>query len=131
MINSPCSEVRTVCSAPPFTSRKESEKSSFMIQDFRKLLKSELSARVAKNPKYSLRAMANRIGISASTLSDILNGKRSCSVETAEKMALFFEMSPSVKENFLNLIKFDSIKNPTIKKICHPLWSKKLTTFQE
>lgn len=97
-----------------------------MVQDFRKLLKSELSARVAKNPKYSLRAMAIRIGISASTLSDILNGKRSSSNETAEKMALFFEMSPSEKENFISLVKIDSIKNPNVKKTLSDSFSEKI-----
>ena len=87
-----------------------------MIQDYRKLLKSELSARIAKNAKYSLRTMASRIGISASTLSDILNGKRSCSIETAEKMALFLEMSPTEKENFITLVKIDGVRNPDMKK---------------
>ncbi|MBL7545059.1 MAG: TIGR02147 family protein [Bdellovibrionaceae bacterium] len=98
-----------------------------MVQDFRKLLKSELSARIAKNSKYSLRAMAIRIGVSASTLSDILNNKRSCSLETAEKMALYLEMSPSQKENFLNLVKIDAIKNPHLKQRLSDAMSEKIS----
>jgi uncharacterized protein (TIGR02147 family) len=60
--------------------------------------------------------MANGIGVSASTLSDIINGKRSCSLETAEKMARFFEMSPSERDKFLALTKLDAIKDPHLKQ---------------
>lgn len=87
-----------------------------MIQDYKFFLKTELENRIKKNPRYSLRKMASQIGVSASTLSDILNNKRACSLETGEKMAHFFEMSPSVKQRFLSLIKIDTIKNLQVKK---------------
>lgn len=87
-----------------------------MIQDYKHFLRIQLEDRIKKNPRYSLRMMASKIGISPSTLSDLLNDKRSCSIETAEKISHFFEMSPSTKEHFISLIKIDSIKNPEIKK---------------
>lgn len=87
-----------------------------MIEDYKIYLRTQLENRIKKNPRYSLRMMASKIGISPSTLSDLMNNKRSCSLETAEKISHFFEMSPSVKEHFLSLVKIDSIKNPEVKK---------------
>lgn len=104
-----------------------------MIQDYKLFLRAQLKARINKNPRYSLRMMASKIGVSASTLSDILNDKRSCSIETAEKMSHFFEMSPSVKEHFISLIKIDSISNPEVKKRASESLLKKtsMTTRQD
>jgi len=87
-----------------------------MFQDYKIYLRTQLENRIKKNPRYSLRMMASKIGISPSTLSDLMNDKRSCSIETAEKISHFFEMSLSVKEHFLSLVKIDSIKNPEVKK---------------
>lgn len=86
-----------------------------MNQDYRQHIKSELQKRMKVNSRYSLRLMASKIGIAASTLSDIINSKRTCSAETAEKMAIFFEMTPKETETFLALAKLDSVKDPKVK----------------
>jgi transcriptional regulator with XRE-family HTH domain len=54
-------------------------------QDFRAFLRSELAARCAKNPRYSLRAFAKRLGTDHSTLSQILRGQRAMAVRTIER----------------------------------------------
>lgn len=49
----------------------------------------------AKNPKYSLRAWARRIGVSVSTLSRVVSGERPLSYELAVKVVEHLEVSES------------------------------------
>jgi uncharacterized protein (TIGR02147 family) len=46
------------------------------MNDFRSRLRQELVDRCKKNPRYSLRTFAAQLGLDASTLSKVLNGKR-------------------------------------------------------
>lgn len=57
------------------------------IADYRDFLRAELESRCARNPRYSLRAYAKDLGLSAASLSLILNGKQGVSRQKAVRMA--------------------------------------------
>jgi len=61
---------------------------------FQVFLKQELSERCRKNPAYSLRSFAKKIGISHSALSQILSGKRTITTKTRVKISEALELSP-------------------------------------
>ncbi len=78
--------------------------------DFRLLLQSELVQRCQRNPKYSLRAFARALGISASALSDMLNGKRTITSASIEKLGLAMGMALSEIEQFQSSQKLERAK---------------------
>lgn len=53
---------------------------------FRHFLQAELARRCAENPRYSLRAFAQRLGVDHSTLSQILRGKRRITPRSIERI---------------------------------------------
>ena len=55
----------------------------------------------SKNPSYSLRAFANRIGMQVSALSEILNGKRTISKKMGSRILLGLGISPVEVEKIL------------------------------
>jgi transcriptional regulator with XRE-family HTH domain len=55
-------------------------------EDFRIQLQGELLRRCRDNPRYSLRAFARYLGVEPSFLSKILNGKRSVTLQTLERL---------------------------------------------
>jgi uncharacterized protein (TIGR02147 family) len=54
-----------------------------------------------KNPNISLRAFANRLSISPSSISEILNGKRRVSKKLAEKIVTKLQLDPSEQSSIL------------------------------
>ncbi|MEP7345768.1 MAG: DUF4423 domain-containing protein [Gemmatimonadaceae bacterium] len=61
---------------------------------FRQFLQEELARRCAENPRYSLRAFAQRLGIDHSTLSQILRGKRRVTPRTIEGIGRSLRIAP-------------------------------------
>lgn len=68
-------------------------------ETFPELLREELNQRRAKNPRYSLRAFAQTLGISPSFLSKVLAGKKSLSEETFMKLASRLDLAEESIEN--------------------------------
>lgn len=58
------------------------------------ILRAELSKRVARNPRYSMRAFGKASGISHTVLSLVLSGKRPLSRKAALKLSRFLELDP-------------------------------------
>lgn len=58
----------------------------------------------SKNPRASLRSLALKVGISAGNLSEIFNGRRSCSPENADKIARAMKLSVQDYETLLRLL---------------------------
>ena len=56
--------------------------------EFREILQQEYIERLRKNPKYSMRAYANFLGIDSGSLSRLLNGQRKANSQTMEKLSL-------------------------------------------
>ncbi len=53
---------------------------------YQDILKEHLSRRISMNPRYSLRAFANALGLEPSKLSEVLSGKKGLSTDRAEKV---------------------------------------------
>ena len=56
--------------------------------DFREVLKQVLQKRAGNNPSYSQRAFARDLGISPSTLSEVLKGRYGLSEKKSREIAL-------------------------------------------
>lgn len=69
-------------------------------QDFRLFLQQELVERCRKNPQYSLRAFAKSLGVVPSALSDMLNGRRTITAASIEKIGLALNLSLKEVERF-------------------------------
>jgi uncharacterized protein (TIGR02147 family) len=72
--------------------------------DYKKILKNELSKRCNLNPQYSLRAFSKDLGIGAARMSEVLSGKQGLSVSSAEKIATKLGLSAFEKDYFITLI---------------------------
>lgn len=66
-----------------------------------KILRTKLNEQLAKNPAYSLRAFAKRVGLSPTTLSLILNGKRKVSEKLAAKISHQLALDPQERAELL------------------------------
>lgn len=72
--------------------------------DFRVFLKSELMRRMAKNPRYSLRAFAKSLAVDHSTLSQILRFKRKISSTTCQEMCRALGLDAEAQQRFTNFL---------------------------
>ena len=77
------------------------QKSDF---DYRVALANELTARTARNARYSLRSFARDLGVSVTALSDVLSGKRHFAVKNAYRVIEKLGWSPLQSEAFLQNI---------------------------
>lgn len=73
------------------------------MEDFGLFLELELARVRAKNPRYSMRAFANKLGLEPSQLSKILNGKRSPTEQTIIKILSRLGIRPETYETKLAL----------------------------
>lgn len=64
-------------------------------RDFRSVLQSALVTRCERNPRYSLRAFAQNLGVSHATLSHILAGRRPLTEKAIRKLGTALGMNPS------------------------------------
>lgn len=68
------------------------------------LLKEEFKKRQAQNPRYSLRAFAQTIGIASGRLSEILSNKRSLTLPMGRKIAERLHFTQEERDYFLSCI---------------------------
>jgi uncharacterized protein (TIGR02147 family) len=93
-------------------------KSAFMIFDhttYRSFLKSELVTRITANPAYSLRAFSKALQMTPSGLSQVLKGTKNLSQASALRVASKLGLSPDETEFFVQLVQFESAKDPEHK----------------
>lgn len=72
--------------------------------DYRLLLREELEARCQKNARYSLRAFARDLGVSAPRLSHVLNGKHGLSRAAALQISERLGLNKEEQEYFCDLV---------------------------
>lgn len=89
----------------------------FEHADYKAYLKALLDERKASNKAYSLRAMAESLGVSASTLSDVMAGKKNFSEETATDVADKLRLTGKKKKYFSALVQFQTTKDEDLKSI--------------
>lgn len=85
------------------------------MNDYRVVLRHWLDERKARNPRFSLRAFSQKIGISHSTLSQIFSGERNLSVQTAQRITTQLKLSADEKELFILKVRLESA-NPAERK---------------
>ncbi|MBI3449371.1 MAG: DUF4423 domain-containing protein [Acidobacteria bacterium] len=68
---------------------------------FRQFLQAELARRCAKNPRYSLRAFAARLGVDHGTLSQVLRRRRALTAATIRKIGTRLRLEESAIAEFI------------------------------
>jgi uncharacterized protein (TIGR02147 family) len=79
-------------------------------KDYRAFLKSELADRAAQNKQYSLRAFSKKLGVSSSYLSEVLQNKKSLSVDKALEIATNLGLSGTESHYFCLLVQADLLR---------------------
>lgn len=78
--------------------------------DFRIWLQSELIQRCKRNPRYSLRSFATLLDLDASSVSQMISGKRKASPAMINKICSKLSADPIMKERFMSLAKVRKMK---------------------
>lgn len=68
--------------------------------------------RQARNPRYSMRALARDLGISQTMLVQVMSGKRGLSAEMAIKIAGRLQLSEAESLALLDAVIYESLKSP-------------------
>lgn len=83
----------------------------FEHENYRTYLKALLAERVARNSSYSLRSFAKTIGLAHSTLSLVIKGTKSLSLERCMDVAMRLNLSKVEQEYFSLLVQMEKLKD--------------------
>lgn len=83
---------------------------------YRTFLREKLNERFAKNPQLSLRAFAQKSGLSHALLSQVLSGKRNLSRETAMKLVPHLGCTAQERDLFLSMVDHETARDPKFKE---------------
>src|SRR4051812_45542099 len=89
----------------------------FEFTSYRSFLRATLAERVERNPRYSLRAMAQHLGFACSTLSEVINGKANFSIRSARKLAIGMKLSKAETEYLCLLVRLEACKDPDAREV--------------
>jgi uncharacterized protein (TIGR02147 family) len=93
--------------------------SIFTYSSYREYIKDAIDEKRAKNPRYSYRCAAERIGTSSGTLSRILNGSRHLGASLLPKMVSYLGLKRREAEYFSLLVNFELLSDETKKRQCY------------
>jgi uncharacterized protein (TIGR02147 family) len=85
-------------------------------QDYRSILKTALVTKDQNRENLSLRALAKKLDMSTSFLSEVLNGKKSLSVDLAFKIAIKLDFTNLEAQSFCLLVQLDQEKDPAYRE---------------
>lgn len=88
----------------------------FEHQNYRLFLKEALAERANGREGYSLRSFSGKIGVSNSFLSEVLNSKKSLSVELAFKIAVKLDLTEAETQYLCFLVQLEQEKDPTFRE---------------
>lgn len=88
----------------------------FHHQDYRSYLKATLSERNGTSKGYSLRAFSEKVGISNSFLSEVLNNKKALSVEIAFKIAIRLNLTELETQYLCLLVQIEQEKDSDFRE---------------
>jgi uncharacterized protein (TIGR02147 family) len=91
----------------------------FTYSDYRRLIKDAIEEKRKKNPQYSYRCAANRMGISSGSLARVLNGTRHPGSGLMHKLTLYLGLKKRETEYFSLLAGFESIKDEGKRRACY------------
>ncbi|MGE3260230.1 MAG: TIGR02147 family protein [Bacteriovoracia bacterium] len=87
----------------------------FEQTNYRVLLKAAWSEKAAKGKGYSLRSLARKVGVSPSFLSEMLNGKKSLSMDLAFKIAVKLGLTETETQNLCLLAQLENEQDPDFR----------------
>ena len=91
----------------------------FTYSDYRRLIKDAIEGKRKKNPQYSYRCAASRMGMSSGSLARILNGTRHPGSGLMRKLTLYLGLKKREAEYFSLLAGFESIKDEGARRACY------------
>jgi uncharacterized protein (TIGR02147 family) len=89
----------------------------FHFTSYSKYLAVELEQRKAQNALYSLRSMSKQIGVSPTTLSDVLKGKKKLSEKTAIEVSKKLKLNSKEIEYFQALVHYENSNDKNLKRM--------------
>ncbi len=87
----------------------------YEYEDYRQFLKGWLSAKIARNSRYSLRGMAQQLGVNPTYLSQVIRKKRNLSLQMAERIVSPLGLQGSEKNYFFCLVQAENAPSLEIK----------------
>jgi uncharacterized protein (TIGR02147 family) len=88
-------------------------------ENYREKLAAEFSRRQMVNPRFSLRAFANMIGLSAPFVSKVLSGKKNLSIDAAAEVAERLGYSSMEATQFCRLVQLQGATSVRARKLLH------------
>jgi uncharacterized protein (TIGR02147 family) len=89
----------------------------FNFDSYSKYLAAELELRKSTNPMYSLRSMSLHLGISPSTLSDVIKGKKKLSEKTALTVSKRLKLNLKQTRYFQTLVHYENSQDANLRKV--------------
>jgi uncharacterized protein (TIGR02147 family) len=89
----------------------------YEFNNYRSYLRAVLADRTARNPSYSLRALAQQLGFASSSLSEVMNGKANFSKSSAWKTARGLGLGSQESEYLSLLVELDSARDPDAREL--------------
>jgi uncharacterized protein (TIGR02147 family) len=90
--------------------------SVFLHSSYRTFLKEQLAERLKRNPAYSARGFAQRLGITPPFLSEILKGKKNISGEKALQFSVRLGLETEEAEYFSLLAQLETVREPLLRE---------------
>jgi uncharacterized protein (TIGR02147 family) len=87
----------------------------YEFESYRLFLREEWAERAKNNSRYSLRAFARQIGVSPTTLSHVISGKKNLSLDTALEVASRLGLNAQETEYFELLVQIEAAKTPELR----------------
>ena len=82
------------------------------MNPFRHFVQAEIARRCAKNPRYSLRALARALALDPATLSQLVRGKRRMTARTIRRIGAALGLAPEEIEGYVRLEDRPRAKQP-------------------
>lgn len=89
----------------------------YQFTSYSKYLRAELEQRKAANSLYSLRSMSQQIGVSSTTLSDVIKGKKKLSEKTALMVSKNLKLTPKQEKYFQTLVHYENSQDDNLRKV--------------
>lgn len=89
----------------------------YQFTSYSKFLAAELEKRKSANALYSLRSMSLQLGISPTTLSNVISGKKKFSEKTAEEVSKKLRLSLKESKYFQTMVHHENSQDQNLKQI--------------
>ena len=88
----------------------------YNYQDYRSFLRDFYAECNARNPRFSLRSFASKVGLNVSNITRILNGQRNISEKTQRRIVACLKLRERESEYFTLLVRYTQARNTADKR---------------